>query len=326
MWYHKIVIDMSIKKIFFFLLALPLTFGLLSSHSTIRKPSFSFQLIVLGTAQDGGYPQAGCTKECCQYYFSGKEPAHTPTCLGIVDQVNNKCWMFEATPSFPEQLKKLLEHPGLKDKKVPDGIFLTHAHVGHYAGLINLGREIMGTKDVPVYVMPKMADFIRNNGPWSQLVKLENIRITELQEDSAFALEEGLSVIPLIVPHRDEFSETVGFRIETKEFKILFIPDIDKWEKWKRSIIDEIKKVDIAFIDGTFYKDGELSGRSMKEVPHPFVSESLELFKDLPSTEKQKVTFIHFNHTNPLNWDKKTREELNNKGFNYATEGMILEF
>eukprot|EP00957_Ditylum_brightwellii_P156501 11911053-Ditylum_brightwellii.AAC.1 len=70
-------------------------------------------------------------------------------------------------------------------KKTPDGIFLTHAHIGHYTGLMYLGREALGAVDVPVYAMPRMRSFLKNNGPWSQLVSLGNINIQNLEEKSA---------------------------------------------------------------------------------------------------------------------------------------------
>ena len=82
---------------------------------------------------------------------------------------------------------------------------------------------------------------------------------------------------------------------------------------------------DYLFLDGTFYKDTELPGRNMSEVPHPFVQESVELFKDLSLPQKRKVFFIHFNHTNPL-IDNASKEykEVKSKGFNVAVEGLRI--
>lgn len=281
-------------------------------------------LVVLGVAQDGGYPHAGCRRDCCKLVYDGKRRPETPVCLGIVDIENQKLYMLEATPAFPEQWRRLQKISGFHDKRAPDGIFLTHAHVGHYAGLMHLGREVMGTKNVPVYAMPRMTNFLRTNGPWSQLVSLQNIDLQPLQADSAVILPGGLRITPFTVPHRDEFSETVGFRIESPRRKIMFIPDIDKWTKWTSDIAAEVSKVDCALLDATFYRDGELQGRAMKEVPHPFVEETMQLFENQPAAEKSKVTFIHFNHTNPLLWDKKSRQDVRERGFSIAEEGMRI--
>ena len=283
-------------------------------------------LVVLGIAQDAGYPQIGCTKECCTAYWKNKEGKKYITCLALVDRKENQYWLFEATPDIAEQLHSLQPYLTSKDDYSPDGIFISHAHIGHYSGLMQLGREAMSAQSVPVWVMPRLDSFIRNNGPWSQLVSLKNIQLKNLQADSAVSLNTSLKVTPFKVPHRDEFSETVGFVIESNKKKILFIPDIDKWGKWDRDIANEIKKVDIALIDGTFYANGELPGRNMSEVPHPFVAESIQLFSSLPATEKAKIRFIHFNHTNPLIKNRSVeKDKVKKAGFGVTREGMIIE-
>ncbi len=282
-------------------------------------------VVVLGIAQDAGYPQAGCEKECCAAYYSGKEEKKLVTCLVLVDRKANQYWLFEASPDMAEQLKKLQAYITSAPDYSPDGIFISHAHVGHYSGLMQLGREAMGSKDVPVYAMPRMDSFLRNNGPWSQLVSLHNISLQPMKADSAVTLNASLKVTPLKVPHRDEYSETAGFLIESGKKKVLFIPDIDKWEKWDRDIISEIRKVDMALLDGTFYTNGELPGRDMSEVPHPFVEESMQNFSLLSSVERSKIGFIHFNHTNPLlKKSSAEKEKLQHQGYMVAEEGMII--
>jgi pyrroloquinoline quinone biosynthesis protein B len=188
---------------------------------------------------------------------------------------------------------------------------------------MHLGREAMGASSIPVYAMPRMKTFLQENGPWSQLVSLKNIVLHDLKNEVAVELEAGIKVIPILVPHRDEFSETVGFRIEGPNRSALFIPDIDKWGKWDRDIREEVKAVDIAFLDATFYENGEIPGRDMLEIPHPFVAESMALLADLPENERKKVHFIHFNHTNPLlDANSESRREVKEAGFQIAEEGM----
>lgn len=282
-------------------------------------------LVVLGIAQDAGFPQAGCEKECCAAYYSGKEEKKGVTSLALVDKKNKQYWLFEATPDIAAQLKNLQDYLPAVDY-TPDGIFITHAHIGHYTGLMQLGREAMGTKNIPVYAMPRLDSFLQSNGPWSQLVQLNNIKLQPLQADSTIQLNASFKVTPVKVPHRDEYSETVGFVIETDKKKVLFIPDIDKWEKWGRDIVAEIGKVDIALLDGTFYKNGELPGRDMSEVPHPFVEESMQKFSSLTSAEKSKIVFIHFNHTNPLlKKQSAEKERVKRDGFGVAEERRLIE-
>ena len=42
--------------------------------------------------------------------------------------------------------------------------------MGHYSGLMHLGREAANTSKVPVYAMPRMLEFLAKNGPWNQLL------------------------------------------------------------------------------------------------------------------------------------------------------------
>ncbi|MEK0442733.1 MAG: hypothetical protein RL403_1711 [Bacteroidota bacterium] len=274
-------------------------------------------ITVLGIAQDGGYPQAGCQEEHCQRHWRGEEEKRQVVSLGLTDQASGQNWLFEASPDFTSQLQQLHQATGITDLA---GIFLTHAHMGHYAGLLQLGREAMGAKGMPVYVMPRMKEFLETNAPWSQLVALGNIKLILMEQDQPIALTPTLRVTPLKVPHRDEFSETVGFRVETTEKSLLFIPDIDKWPLWEQSILTEVARVDVALLDATFYQEGELPNRNMSEIPHPFVAETMALFSQMPAAEKRKIKFIHFNHTNPLILEGPERNRVRNLGFDVANE------
>jgi len=287
------------------------------------EPSSPQFITILGIAQDAGFPQAGCEKANCRLFWDGQEQARHATSLGLVDNEEEKTWLFEATPDLKQQLRSLQNASNLSIKTL-SGIFLTHAHIGHYTGLMHLGHEVMGASEIPVYAMPRMKNYLETNGPWSQLVDYENIKLNEITADSTIQISKNLWVTPFLVPHRDEFSETVGYRIESPNKKVLFIPDINKWEVWDRSIIEEIAKADIALLDGTFFDSNELPGRDMADIPHPFIEESIELFKDLPESEKTKITFIHFNHTNPLILNSAERLHVESIGFNVAFEGMRI--
>ena len=265
----------------------------------IDKTSKANQYItILGTAQDGGFPHIGCQKKCCDDFYRGVSPKQKVVSLGLIDREAQQKFLFEATPDISTQLADL-EKNHLRTSTIIDGVFITHAHMGHYTGLMHLGKEVMGTNNMPVFAMPRMKTFLEENGPWSQLVELENISLQKLKSDSAFNLNKNIKIKPFLVPHRDEFSETVGYQVLINEKKLVFIPDIDKWERWEANINELIKKTDYAFLDATFYKNGELK-RDMSVIPHPFVEESMKLFATLSDVDKQKVHFIHFNHTNPL--------------------------
>jgi pyrroloquinoline quinone biosynthesis protein B len=225
-------------------------------------------VIVLGIAQDAGFPQAGCGKACCTDAWRLVEKKRRVACLGIVDPLSNQIWMIDCTPDFREQLRQLMTTaPGRngknKGKVTLDGILLTHAHIGHYSGLIHLGREAIGARNIPVWAMPRMRKFLTTNGPWSQLVLLENMRLKSLTENKPVRLNHRIRVTPFVVPHRDEFSETVGFRITGPERTVVYIPDVDKWDRWSQQIEDVIKSADLAYLDGTFFANGEIPGRDL---------------------------------------------------------------
>ncbi len=264
-------------------------------------------LVVLGIAQDGGYPQAGCRKACCARAWVDPNKRRHVVCLAIVDPQSHQRWFLECTSDFREQLRRLGSIASPQGKLGIDGILLTHAHIGHYAGLIHLGREVLGADRVPVFAMPRMRQFLTSNGPWSQLVTAENIASRDLADGRTIQLNPRIRVTPFLVPHRDEYSETVGFRIDGPNRSAMFLPDIDKWSRWNKKIEEMLQEIDVAYLDGTFYANGELPGRDMSKIPHPFIVESMKRFAVLPELERNKVRFLHFNHTNRV-LDPQSRE------------------
>ena len=278
----------------------------------------NYTLKILGVVQDGGFPHLGNNKTCCENIKQDKYV----TSLMLINNQNNESFLFDASPDINKQLNFM----GDRIKKDLKGIFLTHAHIGHYTGLMYFGREALNSKLVNVYAMPRMKKFLEENGPWSQLVSLQNISIIELNNESKISIDSNVIVQPVEVPHRAEFSETVGYKIYGPNKTALFIPDIDKWYLWEKSIVDEIKQVDYAIIDATFYDSEEVNYRDISEIPHPFVTESMDLFDSIDIKEKNKIYFIHLNHTNPLiNKQSDQYKLVRSKGYNVAEEGMKLK-
>ena len=274
---------------------------------------------VLGIVQDAGFPHIGCEKDCCLGVSPGE---YFVSCIGLVDKKSKKRYLFDATPDLHNQLRILESFP--TSDNIVDGIFLTHAHIGHYTGLMYLGREGLGGNQINVFALERMSNFLQNNGPWDQLVELKNISLNSLENLQPVNLSKDLKVIPIKVPHRDEYSETVGYKIVGKTKKVLFIPDIDKWSEWERDIIKEVKKVDYALIDGTFYNGSELN-RDMSEIPHPSIEETISLFLNEPLNERNKIYFIHINHTNPILTNKNNiKSNIETFGFNVAQKGLKL--
>ena len=211
-------------------------------------------------------------------------------------QQKKNIFFFEASPDIPYQLN-YLEKEIFNEFLLPESIFITHAHIGHYTGLMYFGREALGAKNLIIKVLPKMSNFLKTNGPWSQLVDINNIKIQNLSFGSKTNELRNITVTPIQVPHRDEYSETAGFIIEGRSKRALFIPDIDKWEKWDKNLKQLVYEFDYLLLDATFYDSKEIN-RDISEIPHPLVTETINLLDDLSPEHKNKVYFIHMNHTN----------------------------
>ena len=107
----------------------------------------SVSVVVLGIMQDGGLPHMGCRCRRCSQAYEDPHKGEYVACLGIVDRRTEpaKMWLVDATPDIKYQLELLGEYIGPHPKQArrlrqPDGIFLTHAHMGHIAGLSQFGQ------------------------------------------------------------------------------------------------------------------------------------------------------------------------------------------
>jgi len=310
----KFSIHKSINIIFSIVI---LSFSISFVFSQNKNSAFIY---VLGNVQDAGLPHIGCESKICIDAFNEKKQYYV-TSLALIDKENQEYSLFDVTPNITEQL--LMISRDIFDQFIlPNNIFITHAHIGHYTGLMYFGREALGSKEVKVNALPRMYDFISNNGPWSQLVKLGNIALNPINFRDTIEIKPRLSVVPLQVPHRDEFSETSAFLIKGPNKTALYLPDIDKWSKWSVSLIEILKDVDYAFIDATFYTNDEIN-RDIDEIPHPLVIETMDLLSELPDYQRDKVYFIHMNHTNQmLDPNSDTTRKVLSKGFNIARLGQ----
>ena len=285
-------------------------------------PAASPLAVLLGTAQDGGYPQAGCEAKCCSHAGSDKAGTVYPSCIALCDPASGSRWIIDCTPAFPSQLSLL-------DKIFPGknpGLILSHAHVGHYTGLVHLGNEIMGGRCVPVYVLPRMKAFLQSNEPWKELVDNKNIELRPMSAGEPFELEGGVRITPRLVPHRDEHSETACFQVDGPTTSLLWLPDIDSWEDLSPGIEDLLGEVDRAFLDGTFFGPGELPGRDMSAIPHPLILDSIGRFSNLSAEVRRKISFIHLNHTNPaIQPGSEEFQAVEQAGCSVARQGGRIE-
>lgn len=282
------------------------------------------ELFVLGVAQDGGLPHLGCEKPCCvEARRTGR--VEYPACLGLVDRrgAAPKLLMVEATPRVEEQAALLHRLAGVTGRgRAPvDAVMVTHAHIGHYLGLALFGREVVGARDLPVWCSPRFAGYLRGHGPWKQLVELGQIDVRAFEVGAPFAPWDGVSVQALQVPHRDEFSDTMAYRITGPNRTALFVPDVDAWAKVPGLLDRLLDGVDVAYLDATFYDGSELPGRALDEIPHPLMTRTMDLLQEQARAAPGRLRFLHLNHTNPALHDRALRAEIEARGFAVAVTG-----
>ena len=306
----------------------PACAGAPPSEAPLTPPVYA---LVLGTAQDAGLPQLGCFLSCCSAVREDPSRRRLVTSILISDRDSAKRWLLDCSPDIEEQVVRSQGRPITRDFRSDrpplfDGIFLTHAHMGHYTGLLELGREAYGSKGQKVYSTERMQRFLVANDPWSYMVETGGIELHQLAPGESVRLSPNIEVTAIPVPHRQEFADTVAFRVTGPNRSLLYLPDIDKWERWNVPIEEVIATVDVALLDGAFFADGEIPGRSMADIPHPFISESLARFASLPEEERAKVLFTHLNHTNPAaDPTSAAARSVRKAGMGIAEDGMVIE-
>jgi pyrroloquinoline quinone biosynthesis protein B len=275
-------------------------------------PTSRHELVVLGIAQDGGVPHFGCRRECCEA-ARRDGTILDPACVAVVDQAQGKALLVEATPGIERQVARL---------GVPiAAVLITHAHVGHYLGLAQFGREVAATRELPVYGSSRLCEFLRTHGPWRQLVELAQIRLEEFAPDATFAPLPGLEVTAIAVPHRDEYSDTMAFKIRGATRTVLFVPDVDRWDKEPGLLARLLEGVDVAYVDGTFWDGSELPDRDLREIPHPPMTDTMQRLAGFARERPGAVRFLHLNHTNPALRDPALRARIGAAGFRVAEVG-----
>ncbi len=271
------------------------------------------KLKILGIAQDGGVPQINChCRNCSQLKKTNKRLFATSFLVKINPTFN---LLIDASPDLRYQIN-------FKEFNNIKAIILSHAHAGHFLGLFHFGFEVSNKKGVSVFVSKKMASFLTHNQPWKQMVDKQNLSLKIFKSGQGFVLQ-NLKIRPLKVPHRDELTDTYGFIIKNQK-KILIITDISKWQHWNNSLPNLIKEVDLAFIDGTFFDRKELLHRNINKIGHPMIKETMKLLQPLKIAEKNKIHFIHLNHSNPVISVKKTKNIIRKMRFKIAQQSQIF--
>ena len=284
------------------------------------------EVVVVGIAQDGGVPQAGCSCERCVSALNDPSKILYPVSC-VIRGLDGSVHLIEATRSLAHQLGIAANSLDEGDSLVPDSVSLTHAHLGHIDGIGQFGKEAMGGSRVPLFASSSVIRVLEERRLSSPF------QINGVSPGAPFSPTEGcgFELDFVRVPHRDEYSDTHAIRVIGPNHSLLFLPDHDDWggtlglvgQGGIRDWLDHMG-VDFAMIDGTFWSDDELGGRDMAQVPHPTISESLELLGEKREGDPE-IIFIHLNHTNPaIDGDSIQAGHLSNLGWSIGEQGSKI--
>jgi pyrroloquinoline quinone biosynthesis protein B len=284
------------------------------------------ELVIVGVAQDGGVPQAGCVCQRCASAIEDTSKILYPTSC-VIGGSDGSVHLLEATRSLSQQLGMAADALGMGVTVTPDSVSLTHAHLGHIDGLGQFGKEAMGLDGVALFASKSVIRLL------DERLLSTPFQVNEAVEGAPFSPTEGcgFELEFVRVPHRDELSDTHAIIIRGPTSTLLFLPDHDDWgqtlemagepgiREWFWSM-----GVDYALIDGTFWDSDELGGRDMSQVPHPTISESIESLGERMEGDPE-VSFIHLNHTNPaLDRGSKEFGELADMGWSVVEQGSKI--
>ena len=280
-------------------------------------------LVLLGIAQDGGVPHAGCSCARCMAAHAEPSLRRHPVACGIRGS-DGSLHLIEASRSLPDQMRLWAEVLGAEGVVRPDSVSLTHVHLGHIDGLGQFGNEAMGCSELPLFASASVLEELANRkalGPFNAIDAAPMERFGP-SEGCGFEME----LVP--VPHRDEHADTHAVIIRGPSRSALFLPDHDDWAQTLgrhgassiRQWLSDLE-VDIALLDGSFWDSSELSGRDMSEIPHPTVTETLARLGERVEDDVE-IHFIHLNHSNPLLGTGLETEELSDLGWQVAVQGQ----
>jgi pyrroloquinoline quinone biosynthesis protein B len=268
------------------------------------------RLIVLGSGQDGGTPQFGTPDGV------GRDRCASSVAVVASDGL---VLLFDASPDIRAQSQRLPRRdPGTEPV---DAVFITHAHMGHYAGLLHFGKEAAATHGVPLFAPKSVIAFLDTNEPWATLFSEGHFDPVAL--NTATASVGGIDVQAIPVPHRSEHSSACGFSVSVEgEPWLLYTPDIDSWDMWPDAEA-ELTRHRVSLIDAAFSDPNELPLRPMSEVRHPMVPDTIDRFAHIAT--QRRLVLTHINHTNALgDPDSAIAKQAIACGFEIAFDGMEI--
>ena len=301
------------------------------------------QILVLGSAAGGGFPQWNCNCRNCAGLRDGSVRALARTQSSIAVSANGLDWvLFNASPDILTQIRAnpvLQPGRGLRDTGMV-GVVLMDAQIDHTTGLFML-RE---GKPLDVWCTPQVHEDLTTGNPvFKVLDHFCTVRWQPVQvlPPSPFSIPgaAGLRFTPLPLsskappysPHRHDPhpGDNIGVLIEDLATgrKVFYAPGFGAMEPHLESCFAE---ADCLLLDGTFWTDDEMvrlgiSPKRAREIGHLPQSGPDGMIALLARYPKPRKVLIHINNTNPiLDEDSAERTELRRAGIELAFDGMLI--
>ena len=251
------------------------------------------QIVVLGSAAGGGFPQWNCNSEACRNARAGDALARTQSSIAVSG--DGRHWfLFNASPDLRQQINATPQlHPnhGLRTSPIA-GVVLTNADVDHVAGLLTL-RE---STPLVLYATERVLATLKANSIFNALnpefVERRPLVLGRTFEPVTPAGEKaGLAVEAFPVPGK----------------VALYLENPDAGPNFGTQEGDTV---------------GVKTGQRMGHMSMSGEDGTMAAFRDL---HVERRVFIHINNSNPTLLDlTPERREVEAQGWEISFDGMEI--
>lgn len=291
------------------------------------------EILVLGTAAGGGFPQWNCACTNCRLARSGVLPHRFQSSVAISG--NGRDWhLINASPDVTSQLEQFIRPrlaPDEARRGMPlGGIFLTNADLDHTLGVFHLreGRPLRLTAPEPV-----RESLERGPAPGRVLGAYAGLSWQSAREEWANVDGSGLEArcVPLAGggPPRydasaDAGTHAVGYLFRNGGAPVGIFPDVAVLDA---ALLAELAACEQIWFDGTFWDEDELvrlgfSEHCAADMGHVPISGKNGSLVALSLLGRDRVAYLHINNTNPiLRPDSEERKALEAAGLRVAEDG-----
>ena len=208
--------------------------------------SAGVRMVILGTSQDGGVPQAGCSCTRCHNALENPKLRIHPTSCAIIGS-DGSINLLEATRNLAEQLGIVSSVMGYRGSLAPDSVCITHFHLGHVDGLGQFGKEAMGVDSIPFFSSSKAMNVLENSFDSSN----ENNKSEEKNEKSSH------SMFVTLCEDRDKLQKYLErFKIQTRVYykTPLHLYKVTKYLKYKKGDLPKAEEFSKKFLSLPYHQ------------------------------------------------------------------------